>query len=212
MTTSMANWNTFTRFPYLPFEIRHLIWQEALSVPALWAVRSDPLAKFEFYPKQLDFPLTMTFIGPAPYLVGLFCREARKLMEASYIQFDSLKGGPSASHWVNMNKTVVFVGHGYDITAVLAAFGPGEVAQFKHIAWDQDRAYVPVPYIKRRKDVERSGSVHPLVENLLIGRIEDVAAHYARYTADSWLNRPKPCYYHCHEEPWPWFCAWRERL
>lgn len=124
-TTSMANSNTFTCFPSLPFEIRELIWKEALSVPALWATHRDP------HPENANRPCTMIFIGPAPYLVGISCKEARRVMEISYIQFDSLRGGPSAFHWVNVDNTVVFFDSGSDIATT---FSPEECAQFKHIA------------------------------------------------------------------------------
>jgi hypothetical protein len=103
----MANLKTFSHFPKLPLETRRRIWQHALSVVG----DKDHDTKQEYYSDYDDdtdeeegdrwpsnITPTMTFIGPAPYLVGLFCREARKLMEASYIQFDGLKGGPSASH------------------------------------------------------------------------------------------------------------------
>jgi hypothetical protein len=75
----------------------------------------------------------MTFIGPAPYLVGLSCKEARRVMERSYIQFDSLRGGPSTFHWVNVEKTLVFFGNGIDIAKT---FSPEERAKFKYVALD----------------------------------------------------------------------------
>lgn len=209
----MANCNTFTCFPYLPFEIRRLIWQEALSVSALWALRRYPETEMEIQCEMpLNLPLTMTFIGPAPYLIGFACKEARQIMEESYVQFDSLKGGLSASHWINSQKTVVFVGRGYDRNPVLEAFGLDEVTRFKHIAWGRDLTAFPAPYIKMMEDVKLSGSIQPLVDNVIIGRIEDVAAKYHIFAEKKcwWGYGPK--YYLCYNEPWPWMCLDCARL
>ncbi|KAH6636922.1 hypothetical protein F5144DRAFT_200583 [Chaetomium tenue] len=75
----------------------------------------------------------MTFIGSAPFLVGLSCKEARRVMERSYIQFDCLRGGPSTYHWVNLDKTLVYFGNGIDIKET---FSPEERAKFKIVALD----------------------------------------------------------------------------
>ncbi|KAH6845455.1 hypothetical protein B0I37DRAFT_380169, partial [Chaetomium sp. MPI-CAGE-AT-0009] len=122
-------------------------------------------------------PPTMNFIGPTPYLVGLSCREARRVMEASYVQFDSLKGGPSASHWVNMDRTVVFLGGPSDIMPLLLAFSADEAARFKHLALNWS-SYV-VPWVCPECLFLRS--FYPGVESLIVRVSVDVVVHYTRH-------------------------------
>jgi hypothetical protein len=72
---------------------------------------------------------------------------------------------------------VVFLGRGYDRNP-MEAFGRDEVARFKHIAWDKDLTTFPAPYVKMMEDVKLSGYIQPLVDSVVIGRVEDIAAEY----------------------------------
>jgi len=85
----------------------------------------------------------MIFIGPAPYLAGLSSREARRLLEKSYVK--PIRGPSSdlatsaGSYWVDLNATVVYLSDSCDAEPVLNSFGTDELSKFKHVAlpWHQ---------------------------------------------------------------------------
>jgi hypothetical protein len=239
----MANLKTFSHFPKLPLETRRRIWQHALSVPDLWVVRDkDHDTKQEYYSDYDDdadeeegdrWPSnvtpTMTFLGPAHYLLGHSCREARQVMETSYMQFDSVRGGV-ASPWFTVEETVIFVSDGFDMTTALAGFGVDEVARFKLLGWGETARFYPIPSIKLREHIEvcnkrREGVYVPVVRSLIIGRMKDVEDCYTRLVEGAALQKylsqfgptrregvtgpkhPRPVGYSCFGESWAWLCA-----
>ena len=243
----MANLKTFSYFPKLPSETRRRIWQLALSVPDLWVVREkyyDFLLESYYDSREEDdeeegeeddeeedrwpsyLTPTMTFLGPAHYLLSHSCREARQVMEESYMQFDSVRGGV-ASPWFTIEGTVQFLSDGFDMTTALAGFGVDEVARFKHLKWGESARFYPVPSIKLREHIEmcnkrRKKVYSPDYEILIIGRMEDVEDYSTRSVeADAFWKylkegspghfedfprpkRPRPVGYSCFGESWAW--------
>jgi hypothetical protein len=131
----MSTVDRFTFFHALPPELRLQIWGEALSVRSVWAASPND--------NKSRVPFNMVYIGPAPYLAGLTCREARRLLVQFYVKpihgpFTGL-GTSSSSHWVNVDTTVIDLGGYSDATTILDAFGGDELSRFKHVAllWHQ---------------------------------------------------------------------------
>lgn len=83
------------------------------------------------------WPFSMAFVGSPLHLVGLSCREARRLMEETFLRPlrgpNSTKGSPG-TYWVNLKTTVVALGHPSDSLTVLARFGADELSRFRHVA------------------------------------------------------------------------------
>ena len=83
-------------------------------------------------------PFIMVYIGPAPYLAGLSSREARRLLEQSYVKpIRGLSSGLATgvgSYWVDLDITVVYLGDSSDATTVLNSFGSDELSKFEHVA------------------------------------------------------------------------------
>ena len=133
----MSAGGDFACFQALPPELRLQIWIQALSVRSVWAaVGSYNNAIHD--PSATRLPSHWTFIGPAPYLAGLSCSEARRLLKQSYVK--PIRGPHSASatsvgsYWVNLDTTVVYFGESFGAEFVLNSFNTDEVAQFKHVA------------------------------------------------------------------------------
>ena len=105
--------------PLLPFELRLLIWEEALSAlsapTTLWAA-------------------SMKFIGskppPPPCRLGLSCKEAWLVVQRCCVRFQS---GPPTPRpvwsWADPNKTVIHLNY----LAALARFEPETALKFKHV-------------------------------------------------------------------------------
>ncbi|WYZ45777.1 hypothetical protein EsH8_IX_000002 [Colletotrichum jinshuiense] len=78
----------------------------------------------------------MAYVGPAPYLPGLACRESRRLLEKSYVK--PLRGPESATssgvYWVNLENTVVYLGNSSNAMDVMDAFGADKLSRFRHVA------------------------------------------------------------------------------
>jgi hypothetical protein len=183
--------NNFTCFPNLPAELRLLIWEEALSVRTVLAA-SRALIKDGSPDSTQPRPLEVTFVGPAPYLVGLSCREARRVMEKSYVQLASLRGGPSADHWVDLGKTVIFLGSCEHLLDVLSGFRADEVAQFKHLALNWHWA-------SRIRGVERAcreglPGLCPALETLIVNRVNQATLSDPLAPWRSWGSEIAPFY------------------
>jgi hypothetical protein len=131
----MSAVDSFIYFPALPPELRLQIWTQALSVRSVWAAVRNDTADRDLNASNL--PLTMAYVGAAPYLVGLSCREARRLLEQLYEgpirgPFSGLT--PSRSYWVDLDTTVVYLGDFFDMTTVLDSFGADKLSKLKHVA------------------------------------------------------------------------------
>lgn len=126
--------DTFTLFPALPLELRLQIWGEALSVRSVWAATPNIGSD---HPTANSPLFSMAYVGPAPYLAGLSSKEARRLLERTY---DKPIRRPSAGvYWVNMEKTVVYLGDSSDAIAVLDSFHDDDLSRLKHVAFGWSR-------------------------------------------------------------------------
>ncbi|KAI9841437.1 MAG: hypothetical protein M1837_000713 [Sclerophora amabilis] len=133
----MSATDSFIYFHALPPELRLHIWQQALSARSVWAAVGSYNARRD--PSASRLPFDMSFVGPAPYLAGLSCREARRLLEQSYVQpirgpFSGLARGAGSYYWVDLNTTIVYLGDSSDARPVLNSFGTDELSKFKHVA------------------------------------------------------------------------------
>jgi len=132
----MSAADSFTYFHALPPELRLQIWEEALSVRSVWAAVRNYNADRDLSASRR--PFIMVYIGPAPYLAGLSSREARRLLEQSYIKpirgLSSGLGTSVGAYWVNLDTTVVYLGDFSDATTVLNSFGVDELSKFHHVA------------------------------------------------------------------------------
>jgi hypothetical protein len=125
----------FDLFPALPPELRFQIWETALSVQSVWsAVRVPAGASDSIH--QNNRAYTMTFVGPAPHVAGMACREAWRLLKRSYgrpVRGPAGSTGTARSYWVNLNHTVICLGFPLDAVAVLAGFDTEALSRFKHV-------------------------------------------------------------------------------
>jgi hypothetical protein len=134
-----ANTN-FTCFGALPLELRLLVWEQALSVWTVWAAVHSSAARSRLTTNRL--PFTMTFRGPEPFLVGLSCKEAWRLLERLNVRLVlGLTGRPNNFHsaWVDLKKTIIYLGDDINAIAVLNSFGAEGTSGFEHVAlsWHQ---------------------------------------------------------------------------
>ena len=102
---------------------------------SVWAAsRHNAVRSLTTSPK----PLSMVYVGPAPYLAGLSCKEARLLLENVYAKpirrpYDGF--APSSNrYWVDFDRTVVCLGHALGGKIVLDKFRADEVSMFRHVA------------------------------------------------------------------------------
>ncbi|CZT53420.1 uncharacterized protein RSE6_14970 [Rhynchosporium secalis] len=119
----MSPANSFTLFGALPPELRLQIWREALSVRTVWAAIRNRAS--------------MAYIGSALYLAGLSCKEARRLLEQTYIKPICQLSADVC--WVDMNHTVVYLGDFFETMTVIDSFHADDLCRFKHVAlrWSQ---------------------------------------------------------------------------
>jgi hypothetical protein len=132
----MSAADSFTSFPAIPLELRLQIWGEALSVRTVWAAIRNCASDCD--PTGLDHPpFSMAYIGPAPYLAGLSSKEARRLLEQSYVK--PIRGPSARVCWVDVDQTVIYLGDSSDAMAVMDSFHADDLFRFKHIAlvWSQ---------------------------------------------------------------------------
>lgn len=80
----MCTGGGFACFGALPPELRLQVWERALSVWTVWAVVRNSIASSRLGASRSSF--TIALIGPAPYLAGQSCREARQLLERSSVK------------------------------------------------------------------------------------------------------------------------------
>lgn len=79
----------------------------------------------------------MKHVGPAPYLVGLTSREARRLLT----QICKRLHGPNAdTYWVNLEKTVIYLGDSAESAATLGGSCDDHLSGVEHVAlrWCQN--------------------------------------------------------------------------
>ena len=167
---------SFKHFPELPAELRILIWEAALAAPSVWAAAPGPLPSGVTggsypNPRARAHAYTMGFVGPAPYMAGLACKEAWALMKRSYGR--PVRGPAGAPHvtqlsWVDMDHTVVHVGDAD--TMVLPAFDPETWFKIKHVAltWRLSHYYLISSACLRLSEV------CPLLRTLIIQTRENV--------------------------------------
>ena len=127
---------SFIYFAALPPELRVQIWREALSTRSVWAAARNRKADSDVSAGHPSF--TMVHIVSAPYLAGLSCAEARRLLEQDYVKpiRRPLKGSAASvgCYWVDLDSTVVYLGSSSDAMIFLNSFGEDELLRFKHVA------------------------------------------------------------------------------
>ena len=164
--------DSFIYFYGLPLELRLQIWRQALSVRSVWAAVHKDSAGRGSSARRL--PFTMVYIGPAPYQVGLSCREARRLLEQSYVKpilgpFSGLTTNAGA-YWIDLGMTVVYLGDISDATTVLNSFDAEELARFKHVALPWHR------FGNLARTCQHLAAMCPALRTLIIQRGETEAA------------------------------------
>ncbi|KAK3304148.1 uncharacterized protein B0T15DRAFT_231473 [Chaetomium strumarium] len=151
----------FPRFLDLPAELRFQIWEAAFAAPAVLAAVhvGGPTAADADAVDDIDAEApayAMSFVGPAPYLVGLACREAMALLRRPNRSGVQQIFGPAGvvmgtsspwsrrPHWVNLDTTVVHLRTSADASEVLGGFDADVLPRFRHVAWiwqDSDPPY-----------------------------------------------------------------------
>lgn len=151
----MASSN-FTCFPMLPTELRLEIWRHALSEPAVCAVmpyaQKDPESADDTWTWTWSFALA--YIGPAPYLAGYSCREARQVLQQihSYVETEVILHGmwqeslfpqippslvtPPIGIWINPASTVIHLSITGNVRAVVAVTGSlhrEQLSKFRYV-------------------------------------------------------------------------------
>ncbi len=136
---------TFTCFAHLPAELRLMIWEEALSARIALSVTLAPALAPELALATDEDPgLFLDWVGPAPYLVGLSCNEARRVMEKSFVQLPENAVGAAAAafsplatrpepQWLDPDKTIVHIGEWPRTGIVLARLGVDAAAKLNHV-------------------------------------------------------------------------------
>ncbi|KAH6626573.1 hypothetical protein B0J18DRAFT_143887 [Chaetomium sp. MPI-SDFR-AT-0129] len=132
--------STFHHFPRLPTELRFYVWEDALSVPAVFGMSRITPHEYGDSAETTASKFKMGFIGHAPYLVGLTCREAWQLIPRSS---RILICGPSARcqqsverHWVDLENTVLYIDNSKDEYDVIEDLDFRTRCGVKHIAFD----------------------------------------------------------------------------
>lgn len=126
----------FTCFGRLPAELRVMIWEEALSLRTVCAVSCEPVVGDQTGETSKYF---LDFIGPVPYMAGISCGEAWHIMQRRYVPFTGPGWNPATARptgvpWVDLDKTVFYLGASSDVPAVLGRFDAREVPRLEHVA------------------------------------------------------------------------------
>lgn len=180
--SEMSHLESFALFQALPPELRMKIWSDALSERTVWAAVSRDSGGCSSW--------AMAYVGQAPYLAGLACRESRRLLEKLYTS--PLRGPGLATSfgacWVNLESTVVYLGSSYNATELIEAFSVDGLARFRHVAlqWYQ--------FDRLARTCQRLAETCPALRTIIIQRGEsgditsesvrddldpDLAAYYA---------------------------------
>jgi 2EXR family protein len=118
-----------TLFPRLPAELRMQIWREALLAPAVWFIT--------FRRAGAGHPayVSMTPVGPAPYLAGLACRESRQEMKAVMDSpLITMSQTDRRKFWLSWDHTVLHVGQHWEVRPVWPLLHRTTWARVKHVA------------------------------------------------------------------------------
>ncbi|KAK1826638.1 hypothetical protein QBC39DRAFT_363956 [Podospora conica] len=127
--------STFHLFPYLPAEIRLMIWEAALCVPTVWAAVGVEPGPGKYYSNRAQPPFTMHFLGPAPIDIGLASKEAWDVMRRCCVAPVRTPGEvalKSRRTWVNLQDTVVHWGNIDDMS--IKHFDAGDLSRVVHVA------------------------------------------------------------------------------
>ncbi|KAF2241342.1 hypothetical protein BU26DRAFT_176574 [Trematosphaeria pertusa] len=173
----MCAGDNFACFSALPPELRLLVWEHALSVWTVWAAAPNSAAGSHLTANRL--PFTMAFVGPVPYLAGLSCREARRLLERSYVKPVLGPRGTATIgdvYWVDLKKTVVYLGGGFNAIAVLDSFSAGGLSKFEHVGLSWYR------FQRLARTCQRLAALCPGIRTVIIQRSEsEIATNNSTY-------------------------------
>jgi len=126
---------SFPKFGALPPMLQDQIWDEALAVPTVFSVISAHPTSDGVNTYQP--PLSVAFVGPKPYLVGLSCQVARSRLDRTYggpVHLRNDRAGTSGVYWVKFDSAVIYIGCSARTAAVLGSFSEYDVSRFKHVA------------------------------------------------------------------------------
>lgn len=107
----MSSDRSFTCFGALPKELRLLIWDQAFVAEwTLLAVRNTTANEHH---TRIYVPFNMAFLGPAPYIIGLSCKEAWQHMRKSHAKLVLKQSDPNppvpSVYWIAPERTVLYV-------------------------------------------------------------------------------------------------------
>ncbi|KAI5920661.1 hypothetical protein F4810DRAFT_713348 [Camillea tinctor] len=127
--SSTTTETSFPNFPKLPAELRIQIWEEALSEWSVWA----PVLGLNADDRTKRHPFYMTFVGATPNRIGAVSAEARELMGNQFEHPICSKDGTRV-YWVDLEKTVVYLGDYCELVAVVSHLRPDDLERFRHVA------------------------------------------------------------------------------
>ena len=147
----------FALFGDLPSELRLQIWTEALSVYSVWVpmrekfpsacrVAQEPSPVWVETNEHLPgcccdvkkHAFVAHFVGSSPLPVSQSCTEARGQWErlcVKPIRESPIITNPRA-YWVDLARTVVYLGAVGEMDLLFQSIGPEEASRFKHVAVD----------------------------------------------------------------------------
>lgn len=120
-------------FSSLPPELRHEIWRLVFSTPAVWTITAD------------STHFSTAFLGPAPPLAGLVCREAYYLLQETHTRImlpsrghrvnEHENVGTSMGIFINVHWTIIDITNLRDQPAVWRWLRDEDWAKFHHFTW-----------------------------------------------------------------------------
>ena len=148
--------DSFACFTAFPPELRFRIWENALLAWSFWSAARchapDPgpgtVSQHAGHDASATRrPLPMAFVGPTPCLAGFSSREAWRLMRKLYqapIRALHCADNAAPVYWINLERTVVYLGDRHEAACVMANFGANDLAKFMHVVllWHQFRGLV----------------------------------------------------------------------
>ncbi|KAF2657994.1 hypothetical protein K491DRAFT_776735 [Lophiostoma macrostomum CBS 122681] len=133
--------NTFTCFNALPAELRLAIWEYALSEWVFWAATTNG-PKERHLESPNSEPTHMEFIGSTPYVAGISCREARRVLEQAYSKLCLKPATPitgPGTYWLDFKRTVVYLGADTHAVTILDSFDTDTLSKLEHVGVSLDR-------------------------------------------------------------------------
>lgn len=132
---------SFSLFDALPKDVQFMIWEEALSATTVCAiVRKAKSSSDGGAQGEQQYMLQVRFIGPAPHVLGRVCRNARQQLEHSF-ERASTRGTrglfpfAGARHWLNLERSIFYLGDGSGSRNVLGQLSDSDLARLRVVAF-----------------------------------------------------------------------------